>query len=83
MKIPVPASSQCLSTHMDGGDLLSPQIPEKLQAPLRELPNKIIFTCMSVSGTLPPVTNGGDSLKRCHTCRYHLWMHPQVPCAMP
>jgi len=52
MKILVNAGSQCLSARTDGGSLPSPQIPENLQVPLRKLPNKVIFTCTSVSGTL-------------------------------
>jgi len=48
----VPAGYQCLRTHMDGSDLLSPQIPENSQVPLRKLPNKVIFTCMRVLGSL-------------------------------
>ena len=34
------------------GDHLSPQIPETLWVPLKILPNKVAFTCTSVSGTL-------------------------------
>jgi len=51
IKIPIPAGSWYLSTHMDGGDHPSPQIPENSQVPLRNLPNKVIFTCTSVSDT--------------------------------
>ena len=32
---------------------------------------------------VPPIMDGGDSLKACHTHRCHLHMHLQVPCAMP
>ena len=48
----VPAGSQHLSTCMDEGDHLRPQIPENSQVPLRKLTNKVIFICISVSGAL-------------------------------